>query len=333
MCDPRTHRGLASRIAKECHGRVCLPRFRLAPQTGFPGQLLDALQVYLSLIYPPPGSMHTAVPARYIILAGESSGGNIAFSLVQLILQLQRLSANGVATIRFHGRKVEVPLPGGVSANSPTLDWSCSLPSRTRKETYHWDYLPAGKHDDCISHFVEEKGIWPTSQPRGDIYCDLALLDHPLVSPVVAQSWEGAPPMWISIGEERLQDENISLAKRAAQQDVKVTFDRYQAMPHAHTLCLPNTAWEKQCMRRWGQWAMDTVAQRTATKSIGTWIPARKALGKKKDGNECIEFNVAEMESLDFNEVLKLTSEGKLRRMAGFEQLKIKLPYLRHAES
>lgn len=61
LCDPSTHRIPCSRLAKDTNGRVCSVRYRLAPQTAFPGQLLDALMVYLSLLYPPPGSMHEAV--------------------------------------------------------------------------------------------------------------------------------------------------------------------------------------------------------------------------------------------------------------------------------
>jgi acetyl esterase/lipase len=59
----RTHRQTASRLAKACGGRALLIEYRLAPQTAFPGQLVDALNAYLYLMYPPEGSFHQAVPA------------------------------------------------------------------------------------------------------------------------------------------------------------------------------------------------------------------------------------------------------------------------------
>ncbi|EME41676.1 hypothetical protein DOTSEDRAFT_73915, partial [Dothistroma septosporum NZE10] len=124
LCDPRTHRALTSRLAKESNGRVCSVRYRLAPQTAFPGQLIDALMVYLSLLYPPSGSMHAAVPAEHIVLGGDSAGGNVAFALLQLILQMQRSTSGAVPVVKFHGRDVHVPLPAGVSANSGWLDIS-----------------------------------------------------------------------------------------------------------------------------------------------------------------------------------------------------------------
>jgi hypothetical protein len=110
LCDPSTHRAITSRLAKESNGRVCSVRYRLAPQAAFPSQLLDALMVYLSLIYPPPGSLHSAVPASNIVLAGDSAGGNLVFALLQLLLQLHRSSPNNSTPhLLFHGSLVAVP--------------------------------------------------------------------------------------------------------------------------------------------------------------------------------------------------------------------------------
>lgn len=54
----RAHRQAASKLANACGGRVLLIEYRLAPQTAFPGQLIDALNAYLYLMYPPKGSFH-----------------------------------------------------------------------------------------------------------------------------------------------------------------------------------------------------------------------------------------------------------------------------------
>ena len=103
LCDPATHRAVTSRLAKESRGRVCSTRYRLAPQTAFPGQLLDGLMLYLSLLYPTPGSMHEAVPAKNILFSGDSAGGNLTFALLQLLLQLHRTSNN--PKVRFQAKR------------------------------------------------------------------------------------------------------------------------------------------------------------------------------------------------------------------------------------
>ncbi|KAL8740855.1 MAG: hypothetical protein Q9184_008448, partial [Pyrenodesmia sp. 2 TL-2023] len=69
MMDPASHRIPVSRLAHVTNGRCLSVRYRLAPQNPFPCALLDAFQVYLSLLYPPPGSFHEAVPAKHIVLA------------------------------------------------------------------------------------------------------------------------------------------------------------------------------------------------------------------------------------------------------------------------
>lgn len=226
LCDPRTHRTLASRLAKETNGRTCSVRYRLAPQSAFPSQLIDAFMVYLSLLYPPPGSMHEAIPAEKIIFGGDSAGGNLSFVLLQLLLQLHR-SSNSIPVIRFHGRDVQIPLPAGVSANSGWFDITRAMPSITGNTKY--DYLPPADQDNGmgIGTFPKDS-IWPADPPRGDIFCDLSLLDHPLVSVLGAESWKTSCPLWLCTGEEMLGDEEILVATRAAGQGVKVHFEQYE---------------------------------------------------------------------------------------------------------
>jgi hypothetical protein len=56
LCGLDAHRETARKLVKACDGRVLLIEYRLAPQTAFPGQLIDALNAYLYLLYPPAGS-------------------------------------------------------------------------------------------------------------------------------------------------------------------------------------------------------------------------------------------------------------------------------------
>lgn len=184
--------------------------------------------VYLSLLYPPTGSMHEAIPAEKIIFGGDSAGGNLSFALLQLLLQLHR-SSEGIPVVRFHGRDVHIPLPAGVSANSGWFDISRAMPSIVGNAKY--DYLPPANHDSVgIGANFPKDSIWPQNPPRGDLFCDLSLLDHPLVSVVVAESWKTSCPLWMCTGQEMLGDEDVLVAARAAGQGVKVHFEQYEGI-------------------------------------------------------------------------------------------------------
>ncbi|KAK3050908.1 hypothetical protein LTR09_007986 [Extremus antarcticus] len=273
LCDPSTHRALCSRLAKESKGRVCSVRYRLAPQTAFPGQLLDALMVYLSLLYPPAGSMHDAIPAKDIVLSGDSAGGNLAFALLQLLLQLHRSSPNQTPTVRFHGQTVEVPLPAGCSANSGWFDICRAMPSISSNAAY--DYLPQASHDDPLTSRFPADSAWPSNPPRGDIFCDLSLLDHPLTSVLAAQTWANSPPLWMCTGQEMLTDEDLIVASRVAQDGVKVRLEVYEAMPHCFSMLLPSLASSDKCLRSLGVWCRRCVEEPEGLKTEGTWTAAK----------------------------------------------------------
>lgn len=71
LMDPATHRPTTKKIAKLTGGRCYSVRYRLAPQNPFPAALIDALQSYLALLYPPPGALHEAVKPENLVLAGD----------------------------------------------------------------------------------------------------------------------------------------------------------------------------------------------------------------------------------------------------------------------
>ncbi|KXL47112.1 hypothetical protein M433DRAFT_186660 [Acidomyces richmondensis BFW] len=308
LCDPITHRAVTSRLAKESHGRVCSVRYRLAPQAAFPSQLLDAFMVYLSLLYPPNESMHDAIPANQIVFGGDSAGGNLVFALVQLILQLHRTSS-GAPKVFFNGREVEVPLPAGATANSGWFDICRSMPSISTN--FKYDYLPLPNHDDAVSRFPKEK-IWPTNPPRGDLFCDLSLLDHPLASPLSAESWRGSPPLFLITGEEMLADEDKVVASRAAAQGVIVQYEEYEGMPHCFAMLLPYLSTSDRCFRSWGDFCRRCVEEPDGLKTNGTFIHAKT--GKE----ETLQFS--NLTELNLEKVKKFMQEAKRRRIEGFEK-------------
>ena len=308
LCDPITHRLICSRLAKESHGRVCSVRYRLAPQTAFPGQLLDALMVYLSLLYPPPGSMHEATPAKDIVFAGDSAGGNLSFALLQLLLQLHRTSTN--PKVLFHGREVEIPLPAGACANSGWFDVPLSMPSVQSNAQY--DYLPMPSHDNPGALRFPPDSAWPTDPPRADLFCDQSLLDHPLTTLMGAESWSGAPPMWICMGQEMLADEGKVVAARVASQGVSVQFEEYEAMPHVFAMLLPALACSNRCMRSWGDFCRRCVEEHESAKTSGTYVVAKSGEEKSVD--------VGKVSSITIDQARERNRDAKDRRIKAFEK-------------
>ncbi|KAE8320570.1 hypothetical protein BDV39DRAFT_211544 [Aspergillus sergii] len=59
---PSSYRKHAASLAQATGAKVLLVRQRLAPQNPFPAALLDTFQAYLTLLSPPEGSPHKAVP-------------------------------------------------------------------------------------------------------------------------------------------------------------------------------------------------------------------------------------------------------------------------------
>lgn len=115
LMDPATHRPTARKLARLTKGRIFNVRYRLAPQNPFPACLLDCLIAYMSLLYPPEGSVHEPVKPEHIVFAGDSAGANMCLVMTLFLLHLQR---TGQSTVRWHGKEVELPLPAGITMNS-----------------------------------------------------------------------------------------------------------------------------------------------------------------------------------------------------------------------
>ncbi|KAL7622268.1 hypothetical protein AAE478_007772 [Parahypoxylon ruwenzoriense] len=247
LCDPVTHRPLVKKLAKLTGGRVYSVRYRLAPQNPFPAALLDALVSYFTLLYPPPGSLHDAVAPGDIVFAGDSAGGNLSLALLQTILEIRRQGRR----IAWFDKEREVPLPAGVTANSPWVDLVQSMPSWITNQK--WCYLPRPRplSDDVPQRAADD--IWPTNPPRKHIYIDDAYALHPLGSLHLGRSgvWTDAPPIYICCGWECLTDESKYLVSRLVADGVRVVFEEYQAMPHVFALVVPALAESRRCLDGW----------------------------------------------------------------------------------
>lgn len=154
-------------------------------------------------------------------------------ALTQLLLELRRTDTK----VQWFGQEVSVPLPAGVALSSPWLDLTHSSPScRTNAE---FDYLPMLQGLDETQR--PPCPAWPADPPRKMLYCADALVTHPLVTLLAADSWEGCPPVYMSCGWELLADEDKYLARKLHSDGVQVVFEEFQAMPHCFQAVLMGT--------------------------------------------------------------------------------------------
>lgn len=274
LMDPATYRPTTARLAQETGGRIFNVRYRLSPQHTFPAALLDCLTAYLSLLYPPPGAPHAAVPAHEIIFGGDSAGGTLCTALLQLLLHLQRRGTSSTMLFHNHSLATPLPLPAALALTSPWLDLTRSLPSLESPPYTQYDYLPPPSLAAKIR--IPPCPVWPANPPRADLYCDAATLLHPLVSPLAAQSWSASPPIFISIGQEMLYDEVAVFAQRLVSQGVPLRWREFEAMPHCFAMMLPQNPgtpvhfdeYACFCRERVQGTAMETEGLLVAAKSL-----------------------------------------------------------------
>ncbi|RPB11035.1 alpha/beta-hydrolase [Morchella conica CCBAS932] len=239
-----------------------MPRYRLAPQNPFPAALLDALTAYLYLLHPPPGALHKPIPASKIIISGDSAGGNLSFALLQLLLHLHRAGDNEdgyeviplsgpmhAPKITWQGAPHEAPLPCGIVGASPWVDVSRCFGERfthkdgtvgSEESCKGFDYLPTPREERARKY--KYSPAWPEDVGRSHFYTHDALVAHPLVSPIMAESWSGSPPMWISVGDECLRDANLYFAHRLVELGASLRFLHFTSMPHVFQGTIPHLA-------------------------------------------------------------------------------------------
>jgi epsilon-lactone hydrolase len=189
MGSPRTHRALASELAKRSGVRALSVDYRLAPENPYPAGLDDCVAVYEWLL-------GQGVPARGVVVAGDSAGGNLALALL--------------VALRDHGR----PLPAGAVALSPATDLAATGESLKTREP--------------VDPFFAGVDLGPI------IRCYTGSHDprDPLVSPLYADLRD-LPPLLLHVGDnEVLLDDTVRFGERAAAAGVEVRTVVWPGMCH-----------------------------------------------------------------------------------------------------
>ena len=236
------------RLTRATKFRIAAPTYRLAPQNPFPGALLDIFVAYLSLLSPPPGSLHRPVPASKIVLAGDSAGANLCLALLQVILTLKRAHPSYQPQVLFHGKHVPLLLPAGLTLLCTYADVTDAMPSHFKNGEY--DIL-VQKQPPLLPRYPKDDS-WPAKPPRGSMYTNAEALNHPLVSPTIAREWSGAPPIWFSAGaQERLFDSQKAIAYEAFRQGVVTLWNEYEGMCHCWPMILGKLPQSKHAFASW----------------------------------------------------------------------------------
>ncbi|KAK9469663.1 alpha/beta hydrolase fold-domain-containing protein [Lipomyces arxii] len=117
------HRFITGQFAESTKVNILSIDYRLSPQNPLPSALTDMLVSYLYVLE----TQH--VPANHVFFAGDSSGGCLVLSMLEVILYSDDQAK------RMH-------VPAGIVTISPWVDQSRCLPSESSKELAQFDYIP-----------------------------------------------------------------------------------------------------------------------------------------------------------------------------------------------
>ena len=187
----RTHRPFGSKIAFLSGCRALSINYRLAPENPFPAGLEDCISAYRWLL-------HSGFSTDKIIVAGDSSGGNLALALL--------------IALRDSGD----PLPAGAIGISSNTDLALTGASHiTRADVDVFFGKAATKIQVVVRNYVGDY------DPR-----------HPLISPLYADL-RGLPPLLLHVGDhEILLDDTVQFADHARKAGVSVNFTAWPEMIH-----------------------------------------------------------------------------------------------------
>ncbi|KAG7285947.1 hypothetical protein NEMBOFW57_008243 [Staphylotrichum longicolle] len=229
---------------------VCTPQYRLSSRRGgrFPAPIQDALTAYLWLLH------DKGIPARQIILSGDSAGGNIALGLLRYI--------------REHGAELDIPPPAAVALWSPWVDVGAATQQDMRlSPNYGTDYLN------------KEFGQWGALSVSGYGEVDpcgpyLSPLHHPFPPPAV-EGGARTVPMFVHGGDREVLWDDIQLvAQRYAEVGWNVHLDVSKHCPHDILLLGSRIGFEREAEAAAAE-AREFFAATTDLKLLGGRVPGQ----------------------------------------------------------
>ena len=182
-------RTLTSKLAMATSMDVLCFDYRLAPEHPYPAAPEDAVKAWNYL-------MLLGYGAKDVIVAGDSAGGNLALSLVQILKKEGRM------------------LPGGLVLMSPWTDLTCSGKSHETK----------AQIDPVLNEEYLDRARYA--------YAGQLDMTDPLISPLFGD-FHGFPTTYIQVGDnEVLYSDAVRLQRRMAAARVSVKLDHFEGMWH-----------------------------------------------------------------------------------------------------
>jgi len=186
---PQSYRALIGKLAEAGEASAFAVRYRLAPDCVFPAPVRDGIDAYRALLA-------SGVPAQSIVLAGDGSGGGLAFAVALAI------------------RNAGLAMPAGLVALSPWADLTLSgwslLTNQGVDAALDWETL-----FQCARHYLKKNN-------PADAYA----------SPAFA-NLKDFPPIMVHAGAtEILRDDASKLGDRAAEAQTPVSVEIYDRMGH-----------------------------------------------------------------------------------------------------
>lgn len=187
-------RNFTGYVAKKLRYNVLSVDYCLAPENPFPKGLEECLVVYKETL--------KKYDSHKIVFFGESAGGNLVLALALM------------------AKDQGLPLPAGIVAASPTVQYSKELPS----------YKSNADTDCMISNIVDRiKAVYFQTE-------DKEVLENPYGSPLFGD-FHGFPPIFINVSEsEVLRDDSYLLKKKLDEQGVKTRILSRNKMMHAYLI-------------------------------------------------------------------------------------------------
>jgi epsilon-lactone hydrolase len=186
---PETHRALVAKLAQASEASAFSLAYRLAPECAFPAAVRDGIDAYRQLTA-------RGIAPRAIVLAGDGSGGGLAFAVLLAI------------------RNAGLAMPSACVAMSPWADLTLS----------GWSVLQNAKTDTALG--------WELLFVSARHYLRRANPADPYASPAFA-SFKDFPPIMVHAGSlEMLRDDASRLGDRAADANVPVSVEIYDGMQH-----------------------------------------------------------------------------------------------------
>ena len=111
-----------------------------------------------------------------------------------------------------------------------------------------------------------------------------------------------------------LTDEGRCVAKKAAQQGVKVVWEQWEAMPHCFSLVLLGSPMSKRSFKDWSEFCTKAVKGRDKEAEVetqGLWFEART-------GRE-VEMDVKSLDAVGDEEVTRRMRDARGARFTGRE--------------